>query len=180
MKKRSSRLFVLALVATLVLGIGFATVSNVTLTTSGTAATTASDLKVDFASSAAEVDVTGMSGSSKSATGARTGALTANIAVTGFEKVGDIAKVTYTIENKEVDLKASVAKKEITVDKSDYFEVTTSVDTTPVEIAAATSTTVPGTKTVTINVKLIKLPIAEADSTANITVTFTASPVAKS
>ena len=66
---------------------------------------------------------------------------------------------------------ANVIKKQISNDKPEFFEVTTSVDDSAETITAG------GTGTVTVTVRLIKTPIEISDSTANIQIDLTASPV---
>ena len=170
MKRRN--FFALALVAmVLVLGVGYATVSQVILTISGDAAVKDTDLKVVFNGNTT-TDLSGKSSDDAAVEASSVdGGLTANIKVTGLTKVGETVSATYEIENRETDLNASVIEKTITNDKSEFFEVTTDM-TTAKPIAAE------GKTTVTVTVKLIKLPIISDDSTANITVELTATPVA--
>lgn len=164
MKNRRSILSLGLLALILVLGVGYAVVSSVDLTIGGTASVAESTLKVSFK------DVASKSGENVTAE-TTDGSLTATIAVTGLTKIGDTATATYTIQNKETDLSAEVLKKSIENDKEDFFEVTTSVDSAPAKIAAGS------TETVTVTVKLIKMPILESDSTANITIKLNATPV---
>ena len=171
MKRRN--FFALALVAmVLVLGVGYATVSQVILTISGDAAVKDTDLKVVFNGNTT-TDLSGKSSDDAAVVASsENGGLTAKIKVTGLTKVGETVSATYEIENKETDLNASVIEKTITNDKSEFFEVTTDM-TTAKPIAAE------GKTTVTVTVKLIKLPIISDDSKATIEVKLEATPVAK-
>lgn len=151
----------------LILSVGYAFVSDVYPTITGTATTAESDLKVSFTGDVVpEGNATGT---------AVTDGLTATISVTNLANINDQASVTYTLKNNETDLDATLSKNEITIedadgnDISDYFEVTTDVDTTPKTIAANG-----GTETVKVTVKLIKIPVSDAESTAQITVKLTA------
>lgn len=165
MKKQKSILGVGLLVLVLVLGVGYAVVSSVDLTITGTAGVKTSDLKVSFEGTVA-TDPT-----EKVTATATKGELTATINVKDLE-LNDTVTATYTIQNEETDVNASVIKASITNDKAEYFEVTTDMDDTAKTINAG------ATGTVKVTVKLIKTPIAEADSTANITIKLTASPAA--
>ena len=165
MKNKKSLLSLGLLALVLVLGVGYAVVSTQNLTISGTASVADSKLNVSFEGT------TTPGGVGTTIATATKGDLTANIKVTGLTKIGDTATATYTIQNLEKDLNASITKQTITNDKEAFFEVTTSVDTTATVIEKE------GTGTVTITVKLIKMPIESADSTANISVKLLATPV---
>ena len=167
MRKRKTMLGLALIVAVLVLGVGYAVVSGVNLTISGTAATETKDLNVYF-DGVTSKDA-GTTGATVTAT-SENESLTATIAVTGLKKVGDVVTATYEIKNNEADLSASIVQDSIDNSKSDFFEVTTDMETAKVVAAQ-------GTTTVTVTVKVIKLPIEEADSTTNITVTLAATPV---
>lgn len=165
--KKKNNVMVLVLVAlVLVLGVGYAVVSSVTLTISGTAKVADSNLNVVFNGT------TAVSSAEKVTATAQADSLTANITVTGLTAVNETVTATYTIENKEADLDASVIKDSIEVSKSEFFEVTTDMDSTAKTVAKNN-----GTNTVTVTVKVKKLPIEEADSTTNITVKLKATPV---
>lgn len=176
MKKKNNRL-VLGLVAlVLFLGVGYAVVSGVDLTISGTASTVTTDLDVFFTGDT-ETDTTGATrdGATENpatvtATATEEG-LTATIAVTNLEKVGDTVTATYTIKNNEDSLSASILKSTITQTKNTYFKVTTSVDTNPLVLTHG------ATGNVTVTVELIKVPVESTDCTDNIEITLAATPV---
>jgi hypothetical protein len=158
MRNRKSLLGLVLLALVLVLGVGYAVVSSVTLSIDGSATVAKSTLKVSF-----EGTVTDGGSATK-------GALTAILDVKGLTKIGDTKTVTYTIQNEETDLDASVLLKgAISNSKSEFFEVTTSASSAVVVKKGSTAT-------VTVTVKLIKAPILEEDSTTNITVTLEATP----
>lgn len=164
MKKKKSLLSLVLIALVLVLGVGYAVVSTQDLTISGSASVAESTLDVVFTGE------TEKGGAGVTTATATTNGLTATINVTGLTAINDTATATYTIQNRETDLAASISKKAIENDKGEFFEVTTTVDTTPLTIAKN------GTGTVTVSVKLIKMPIEPADSTADITVTLLATP----
>ncbi len=163
-KNKRSLLGLGLLVLVLVLGVGYAVVSSVNLDITGTASVKETDLKVSFNG------VTNVSDEAKVSASSVDGALSATITVTDLE-LNDTVTATYTIKNEETDVNAEVIKASIENDKSDYFKVTTDVDSSAKTITAG------GTTTVTVTVKLVKTPVSDTDSTANITVNLTASPV---
>lgn len=166
MKNKKSLLSVCLLVLVLILGVGYAVVSSVELTISGTATVKDANLKVSFNGT------TDVSDSTKVTATATNGSLSANISVTDLT-LGESVTATYTIQNEETDVNAQIQKKSITTNGKDaYFEVTTDVDSSPKTIAAKG-----GTTTVTVTVTLKQTPVESADSTANITVTLEATPV---
>lgn len=168
MKKKKSLLSLGLLALVLVLGVGYAVVSTQNLEIGGTASVAESTLDVSFEGT------TTTDGDGTIVAEATKGSLSADITVTGLTAIGDTATATYTIQNLEKDLNASIALAEqdgIENNKSEFFKVTTSVD------ATATTITKESTGTVTVTVELIKMPIESADSTANITVNLVATPV---
>ena len=168
MKKKKSLLSLGLLALVLVLGVGYAVVSTQNLEIGGTASVAESTLDVSFEGT------TSKDGDGTIVAEASKGSLSADITVTGLTAIGDKASATYTIQNLETDLNAEISLKEtngIKNNKSEFFKVTTSVDD------ATTTITKESTGTVTVYVELIKLPIDEDDSTAEITVNLVATPV---
>lgn len=149
-------LVILAIVLTL--SVGYAVISAVDMTVSGTAAAATENLDVVF--SKAE-------GSSTKATGTASN-LTAGITVSNLT-LNETVYVTYTVTNNETDVAASIKQASITNSNTEYFQVTTDATT-------AKSVAAKGTTTVKVSVKLIKTPVASANNSANITVKFTATP----
>lgn len=164
MKNKKSLLSLGLLALVLVLGVGYAVVSSVTLDISGTAKIKDSNLAVSFNG------VTSVSDDAKVTATATDGALSATIAVKDLV-LNETVTATYTIKNTENDVNAEVIKASIENDKSNYFTVTTDVDSAAKTIDAG------GTNTVTVTVKLAKTPVSIDDSTATIKVNLTASPV---
>lgn len=164
MKKQKSILGIGLLILVLVLGVGYAVVSNVGLDISGTAAVKNAGLKVAFNGT------TSVSNQDKVTAEATDDALTAKITVKDLELNSEVT-ATYTIKNAETDINANLVQGTIENDKSEFFQVTT--DATTAKTIAAGETT-----TVTVTVKLIKTPVSTDDSTATIKVNLTATPVA--
>jgi hypothetical protein len=98
------------------------------------------------------------------------GSLTATIQAHNLKYAGDYVECTYTIENSEDSLSASVALPTIEYSNQTHFEVTTNWDS-PAVIAAG------DTATVTVRVALLKVPVQEENDHTNVTLTFVASPV---
>ena len=163
MKSKKSLLSFGILALVLVLGVGYALVSSVGLTISGSASVADAALKVAFNG------VTDTSSDKITAT-SQDGTLEATIDVNGIQ-LGETVTATYTIKNEETDVNASVIKESIENNKPDFFEVTTDVDETAKTISASS------TETVTVSVKLIQTPVTSADSTATIKVNLAANPV---
>ena len=163
-KKTLYGLGLLALI--LVLGVGYAAVSEVTLNIDGSATVASEALKVSFNG------VTDTEDDGKVIASSTDNSLNASIQVTNLT-LNEAVSATYTIKNQETDVDANVIKKQISNDKPEFFEVTTSVDDSAETITAG------GTGTVTVTVRLIKTPIEATDSTANIQIDLTASPVAQ-
>ena len=161
-KKTLYGLGLLALI--LVLGVGYAAVSEVTLNIDGSATVASEALKVSFNG------VTDTEDDGKVIASSTDNSLNASIQVTNLT-LNEAVSATYTIKNQETDVDANVIKKQISNDKPEFFEVTTSVDDSAETITAG------GTGTVTVTVRLIKTPIETSDSTANIQIDLTASPV---
>ena len=76
----------------------------------------------------------------------------------------------YTIKNNDTTLAATIAQKSVTVDPSGYFEVTT-------DLGTGKTLDAEGTLDVVVTVKLAKMPVSSDNSSANITVNLTATPV---
>ena len=147
----------------LVLGVGYAVVSSVSLTISGSASAN-SDIKVSFKEvkneSSALVEASAIDG-----------AITATLNVTDLSTVGQTEYVIYTIQNKESDVTAKVTL-EGSVQPSDktYFEVST-------DIGNGATISPGGTLDVKISVKLNATPLTAIDSEADILVKLKAEAV---
>lgn len=163
MKRRNTYVGLILLVAILMLGIGYAAMSNITLNINGGASAVVEDenFKVKFTGTP-EV-------SSENVTATIADDHNATLNVSGLSAKGDVETVIYTIENASEDLNASVAVPTITNDNTEYFSVTT-------DMLAATTLTAGDTTTVKVTVELIKTPVSE-DQTADIKISLVASPV---
>lgn len=171
MRNRKTLIGFALIVAVLVLGVGYAAITGVHPTISGSAEMQDVDLKVSFTDSTSMnddgcVDCTNVVVDAV----AVDGELTAELTITGLERVGDTVTATYELQNEETDVAANITQGTIVVSKSEYFEVTTDVGTGFV--------IEPGdTHEVTVTVTVIKTPIESANSTTTITVPLNADPV---
>ena len=171
MKKKRTLTVVAAVLAVLMLGVGYAAVANDVLTINGTASATPSDnnFVVQFDQDT-EVD------SDDTVTAAYTGTTTATFSASGLTAKGQTASATYAIENLSADLAANLTAvvgdltndAEGNEDDKSYFSVNYSFASTSVEAG--------GDTTLTVTVTMLKTPVAENVS-VTFPVTITAKPV---
>ena len=163
MKRKKTYVGLILLIAVLMLGIGYAAMSNITLNITGSASAVVKDenFSVLFVGTpeVSSDDVTAKIIDDHNAT----------LNVTGLSAKGDKATVTYTVKNASEDLSASVAVPNISNSNSEYFSVTTDMNAEKTLVAGNNTT-------VTVTVQLIKTPV-DADETANINISLVASPV---
>ena len=165
MRQRKTIIGLAILVAVLIRGVGYASITGISLTIGGDASVAEVDLDVKF------TNVTTSPGTTNATVDAEiTSDTTATIDVTDLERVGDEVTATYTIKNNETDLSATLAVPEVVVSNTTYFEVTT--DMTAARTLAAQATT-----TVTVTVRVKKTPVLSTDDTTTITVSIDAEPV---
>lgn len=164
MKNRKKMITTALIVLVLLLGVGYATVSSVSLNINGTAKAESKELQVfyDGVNSGTSDKVTAISSPAKERTATFTVEnMTLNETVT----------MTFEVKNYETDVNATLAAPNVTENtKSEYFQVTTSCDKTTLNAG--------DTATITVNVKLIKTPVSEEAGSTTVTVEMAASPVA--
>ena len=168
MKNKRILAVMVLLVLVLLLGIGYA-VTEKSLIISGNASALAEDnnFTVRFKKTGDSYDAPA---NLVNAEASVTADDRASIKVAGLKKKGDTASATYTIENVSDDIDASVIA-EVASTNNEFFKVTT----TGITDTATTVKSGDSTKTVTVNVELLKTPITE--QTADITVTLKANAV---
>ena len=162
---KNRKLFLLLPLLVLFLGVGYAVVSSIGLQIGGTANVENAELKVAFNGN------TEVSNEEKVKATAVEDSLSATILVTNLQ-LNETVTATYYIRNKETDVNSKISISNIENDKDDFFEVTTDIDSNPKTIEAG------DVDSITITIKLIKTPINESDSEANINILLTASPTA--
>lgn len=163
MKNNKSLLSFGIIALVLFLGVGYAVVNTTNLTIGGTASVKDSQMNVNFTK--AEADNTGK------VTATISDDLNATLTVKNLETVGEKVTATYTIKNNDTSLAAMITEKNITVTPNGYFTVTTDLGTSGKELVKE------GELEVTVTVELAKMPVSSDNSSANITVNLTATPV---
>ncbi len=172
MKSKKGLIGLIVVIAVLVLGIGYAVISSVNLTVTGTASAAERDLDVVIsAATPTEAPTIGAVSNpvDKNAT----------FTVTGLTNTTDSRTITYTVSNRDevaADVYLESASNIVfaTAANEAYYDVTTSIT------GSANKITVPagGTNTFTVTVKLKKVPTESANSSSgNITITIKADPV---
>ena len=164
MKNRKKMITTALIVLVLLLGVGYATVSSVSLIINGTANAESKELQVfyDGVNSGTSAKVTAISSPDKERTATFTVEnMTLNETVT----------MTFEVKNYETDVNATLVAPSVTKNTNEeYFQVTTSCDKTTLNAGE--------TATITVNVKLIKTPVSEEAGSTKVTVGMAASPIA--
>ena len=162
MKKTNKIILASAIVAVLLLGIGYAAIQNITLNINGTAAAdpSQSNFKVMFSGTPTVSDYTYV-------TAAITDDTNATINVEGLTKKGDVVTATYTVQNASTDLSADLGVS-TTNSNTEYFTLMSEFDKSSLVAGEAT--------TLTVTVELTKTPIVDSVS-ATIGVQLEAMPV---
>ena len=164
MKNRKKMITTALIVLVLLLGVGYATVSSVSLNINGTAKAESKELQVfyDGVNSGTSAKVTAIS----SPVNTRAATFTVENMT-----LNETVTMTFEVKNYETDVNATLAAPSVTQNKNeDYFQVTTSCDKTTLNAG--------DTATITVNVKLKKTPVSEQAGSTTVTVEMAASPVA--
>lgn len=164
MKKTSVIILVTIIAVSILLGLGYAAIQNVTLNIAGSAEATPnqSNFKVKFMRDPAPTV-----SDSTHATANITDDLNATINVSGLTGKGQNVTATYSIENASDDLSADLAVL-TTNSNTEYFYVSSRLAETSIEAGSNT--------TVTVTVELIKTPI-DQNVSSTIGVQITGIPV---
>ena len=150
MNKKRTILGGAILVAVLMLGIGYAAISNITLTITGSATANPSqeNFVVEFDTDKDSIAIS----NTQLVTAEVKDGDEATMTVTGFNAKGNTAYATFTVENNSPDLTANITLEPIVEgDTEDYFTIETEIDEPTV--FAQTSTNV------TVKVTLNKTPV---------------------
>ena len=164
MKNRKKMITTALIVLVLLLGVGYATVSSVSLNINGTANAESKELQVfyDGVNSGTSAKVTAISSP------ANTRAATFTVE---NMTLNETVTMTFEVKNYETDVNATLAAPSVTQNTNEeYFQVTTSCDKTTLNAG--------DTATITVNVKLIKTPVTDEAGSTTVTVSMVASPVA--
>ena len=154
------------LLAIILVAVGYAAITNVTLNINGTAKSGAnqSNFVVEFIGT----PTTGGKGTTTATINASK-KTEGTVEVSGLTAKGDTATATYTVKNQSQDLSADLTA-EATSSNEKYFETICTVEKTTLKAQEET--------TLTVTIKLLKTPIDETkeDLTSNIGVSITAEP----
>ena len=164
MKNRKKMITTALIVLVLLLGVGYATVSSVSLNINGTSKAETKELQVfyDGTNSGTSDKVTAIS----SPVNTRAATFTVENMT-----LNETVTMTFEVKNYETDVNATLAAPSVTQNTNrDYFQVTTSCDKTTLNAG--------DTATITVNVKLIKTPVTDEAGSTTVTVAMAASPVA--
>ncbi len=165
MRSKKSRLVLAIAALILVLGVGYATITAVTLTINGTAAAKDVGLKVVY-------DGTNtVSNNSKVTATAVDDSTSATITVTDLD-LNETVYATYEIKNKDA-VTASIAVPTVS-GGNEYFDVKVYYNDTLWSSAQTLNSN--ATAVVKVEVTLKSAPATQAQSTTNISVSFEASP----
>ena len=167
MKKKTGILGVL--IAILLVGIGYAAISAVTLTINGTGTVTPSDDNFKVVYTAGEQTSASTGVTATPATIGADGVISTSFTVSGMTKTGDTATLAYTITNKSPELKAALGTPSVTVSNTEYFSATSNITGAPVVLNPD------GTATQVVTVTAIKTPVSAEQSTT-VTITVVADP----
>ena len=171
MKNKKSLLSLSLLALVLVLGVGYAVVSSVSVKLGGTANVANSDLNVEITNAVAttNVDEKVVDFTHELSDNNLTSDFTLNDMV-----LDEIVTITYTVTNNETDVNATLALAEsvvLTNSNPEHFEVDYEISDATTDLENADNT-----MTVVLTVKLIKTPVDSASNSTRVGVTFTASP----
>ena len=164
MKNRKKMITTALIVLVLLLGVGYATVSSVSLNINGTANAESKELQVfyDGTNSGTSDKVTAIS----SPVNTREATFTVENMT-----LNETVTMTFEVKNYETDVNATLAAPSVTKNTNEeYFQVTTSCDKTTLNAGE--------TATITVNVTLTKTPVSEEAGSTTVTVEMAASPVA--
>ena len=160
---KTSKIILVTIIATcILLGLGYAAITNITLNIAGSASANAdqANFKVRFIGTPAVSDPV-------AASAKITADHTATISVQGLTTAGQFVTATYEIKNESQDLSGDL-KVETTNSNKEYFTISSKLDKSSLKAGEST--------TALVTVKLTKTPI-DGDVSSNIGVTLTAMPV---
>lgn len=171
MFKRRTGVIAFLLVAVMLLGVGFAAVSQ-SLTIQATAKADVDEVQDTFQAAigftASEVTSTGTTVSGNAET--YDYADSVSFSATGFKQVGDKAVVKFTLSNSHPDLAATISDLTVSSATTNFRATAEKSSSTLPAMSGAT----PGSITVTVTVEMIKTPTAAVAGDV-FTVGFTAS-----
>ncbi|MBQ6282845.1 MAG: hypothetical protein IJK66_04875 [Bacilli bacterium] len=177
---RNFKILLFLLISILCISIGYAAISNISLSINGTAhATVDNDMRVKFSSASGDITtsstclsdsgtITNCATISASVTSDRVASFT----VSGLKGYGDVAIVRYKILNESPNLSALLNISATTNTNSQYFTITTDLSNAASQTVAAGGYTI-----LTVKAKVNKVLYTAASQSTTVTVTINASAV---
>ena len=164
--KKALQVVLIALIAVVTLGIGYASITAINLIINGnaTANVNQNNFKVHFTQAQAITGTTGVSGTSTIDAQDDTKAM---FDVTGLTKVGDYAEAVYIVRNDSNGVGAEISLN-LSNTNNEYFKVTETILDNKLQAGEET--------TAKVKVEMIKTPITDSVSTS-ITATLIATPL---
>lgn len=163
MKNRKKFIGIVLLIVVLALGIAYAaTTIGLNITGSATANFGANNHKVSFTGE------TSKSGDGTIEATATEGSTNATFNVSGLTTTGETATATFKVLNSSAELESAIKVDAESIEKPEYFKITTSIP----EDGKVLS---PNEKTdVTVTIELLKSPVSDVTGTINVNLTATA------
>lgn len=177
MKKQKKLVLIVILIAVLLMGIGYAALSNVTLTINGTASAVADNenFKVYFTGESTP------STTSNVTTTVTAKSVTADVEFSGLTKKDDEEYVIFEIENGSNDVDAKSVTVTLTSEGSDKVLEAKAIMCDSTGTAITDYAVASGSKTyVKVSAKLLQTPTENADLTITATITAVAENVVNS
>ena len=156
MKNKKTFIGVIVLLAVLMLGIGYAALTNITLNINGSATGTpdGSNFLVDFSDDTSKIVVDKSKANANVVVVAeKTGELAAKLDVSNLTSKGESVTVSYTIENNSEDLSANLSLSPASY-KDSNFEINVVLGNDSIAKGESTTITVTATLLVTPDLKM--------------------------
>lgn len=175
MKQKRTFVTLLLVIAILCLGIGYAAITGMPLTITGSAKAEVGNGQVDVEFVAGEDNID--KDTKVTAASVDTSDPTkASFTVEGLTATNETVTVTYTIKNNSTDIPATLQTPSIEWTNKEWFDVTAQYSSPNIAKKGTTG----DTQTVTVSVKLLKAPVTTVDAAAasdsSITLTLQAEP----
>lgn len=158
------------LIAIILLGVGYAAISDTVLTVTGSSATITADPNNFVVKYKAQSEMTSSGSTGSSVNIVRNSDTDVTFTVTGLTKKDDTVTVTLPIVNLSETLKATLGTPTITNTNTEYFDVTINTALAGTVLVEET-----GTANLVITVTAKKTPVT-ADETTTITAQISATP----
>ena len=169
LRRKQINIFIFVLIAFIVLGVGYAAISNIDLVVNGTGSVTATQSNFDVRFLDVDGHRPAITPGSPNTINVL-GNTTATFSVSTLSKKGDTAVATIDVKNESNGVGTRIGLN-LTNSNETYFKVTEHIADTELQVGDIT--------TVTVTIEMLKTPIS-ANETTNITATLTANPIENS